>query len=58
MTMKTNALSNGVKVTQVFEDFKLKFKTICKEEIIILLNKHNISIQGEDIDRLAKMFGR
>ena len=56
MNMKTKALSNGVDVTQVFEDFKQKSKTICKKEMSILLEKHNASIQGEDIDRLARMY--
>ena len=58
LTMKTNALSNGVDVIQVLEEFKLKSKTIHKEEMSILFEKHNVSIQGEDIDRLARMFGK
>ena len=58
LNMKTKALSNGVDVTQVFEEFKLKSKTICKKEMSILLKKHNVRIQGEEIDRLARMFGK
>ena len=44
LNMKTKALSNGVDVTQVFEEFKLKSKTICKKEMSILLENYHVSI--------------